>query len=433
MWGSTEVNIFAQGDASSWTAEIPNSVTGLLGSCVVIPCSFDYPAPNTNNPEFTGMWTEETNHIIYHPDVSKVMQNYRNRAEIIGDLRRKNCSLKINPLRLSDTGPFHFRIEIKDYDKFSYKQNKVSITIMSTPEPNSFHVKEEVSLGEAVSASCSVSHSCPTDPPVFTWSLSGEVRFQSEGLDDGRWEATSSLTFHPTLALHNKALECTVTYRGGPKMKSSKVLKVKYAPLSVKVEYKSNVMEGEDIQLRCSSDGYPAAHSYQWYSDSGALLYSGHVYLLRNISRHIARYGTVTIGTLGDQGDLGFSDVVHCYANNTLGNATLTLSLPTIGKMQIIYIAVATVAFLMVVIFLMALTVTKKCSSRGSPDDQPTSCMQDMKAAKATELSSNYSAIRKGLKNTDNGTLCNDDTNEHMYGNVQAKWDTDDDAVYANT
>lgn len=118
-------------EASSWTIKVPSSVEGLPGSCVVIPCSFNYPDPGKTITKFTGMWNEATNHLIYHPVESNMMQQYRNRTELLGDVRQKSCSLKIDPLQQSDRGPFHFRIEMEDYEKFSYKENTVSITMIS--------------------------------------------------------------------------------------------------------------------------------------------------------------------------------------------------------------------------------------------------------------------------------------------------------------
>lgn len=119
-----------QTEASSWTVTVPSSVKGLPGSCVVIPCSFNYPDPGKTLTQFTGMWTDMTHQLIYHPVESKMMQQYRNRTELLGD-RQKSCSLKIDPLQQSDQGPFYFRIEIANYDNFSYKENRVSIAMIS--------------------------------------------------------------------------------------------------------------------------------------------------------------------------------------------------------------------------------------------------------------------------------------------------------------
>ncbi|XP_029929258.1 myelin-associated glycoprotein isoform X2 [Myripristis murdjan] len=376
---------------------MPSSVAGLIGSCVVIPCSFNYPEHENKVTKFTGIWTERTGHIIYHPVQSKVMQQYRDRTVLLGDLSKKDCSLKIDPIQSSDTGTFHFRIEMEGYEKYSYKQSEVSISLTSVPEAATINVKEDVEQGETVSASCSAFHSCPTNSPVFIWSHSGKMHVQSKGLDNGQWQVTSSLTFHPTRADHSKPLECTVTYQGGQQMNSSKILNVKYAPVNVKVVHKPSVREGDTVQLRCSSDANPATHSYQWHSDSGELLARGQLYTLPNVSRHtgalyctaintkgqassslvqlnvqyppefktgstcssdtakitcvcivnswppstveffladrilqstnVEKHASVTIGTL--QGDFGSSELVHCRAHNSQGNATLTLSVPT--------------------------------------------------------------------------------------------------------
>lgn len=121
-----------QTEASSWTAKVPSSIKGLPGSCVVIPCSYDYPDPGKTVTEFNGIWTEaSTSQVIYHPVKSKIVDPYRQRTELLGDISQKNCSLKIDPLKSSDHGPFVFRIEIKNYNSYSYVTNKVTITMNS--------------------------------------------------------------------------------------------------------------------------------------------------------------------------------------------------------------------------------------------------------------------------------------------------------------
>ncbi|XP_021447581.2 sialoadhesin-like [Oncorhynchus mykiss] len=272
-------------DASSWTAEVPKSVSGLRGSCIVIPCSFNYPEPEKKPSEFTGIWFKGTHDTIYHPDSSNIIKDYRGRTELVGDLRQKNCSLRIDPLNDSDKGSFTFRIEMEDHNKYSYKEDKVSITVSSSPDPPSLSVREEVKVGEVVSASCSMSHSCPSDSPLLTWSHSGTPSVQSHQLTNVQWEVTSSLTFSPSSTDHNQSLVCTAAYRGGKTVKSLKTLNVKYAPVDVKIEGVSSVKEGDSVELRCFSDSNPAAHSYHWHNSRGPLPTTGPTITLENVTR----------------------------------------------------------------------------------------------------------------------------------------------------
>lgn len=104
-------------------------VKGLPGSCVVIPCSYIYPDTSRRVTQFTQIWQDDKNKLIYHPVDSKIMEQYRGRTTQLGDVKQ-NCTLKIDPLHQSDTGPFHFRIEIGGYNTYSYLQHKVSISMM---------------------------------------------------------------------------------------------------------------------------------------------------------------------------------------------------------------------------------------------------------------------------------------------------------------
>lgn len=113
-----------------WTIDVPPTVKGLSGSCVVIPCSFKYPNEEKAGTH-TGMWIYKTNQYIYHSHKSKILEEYRNRTTLLGDLREKKCSLQIDPLLQHDQGPFYFRIEITNVNKYSYANNKVSIEMIS--------------------------------------------------------------------------------------------------------------------------------------------------------------------------------------------------------------------------------------------------------------------------------------------------------------
>ena len=119
---------------------MPSQISALLGSCVVVPCSFNYPEPEKKSSEVTGIWAKETLEKIYHPDRSLVLQDFKERTQLVGDFQVKNCSLRIDPLRQSDTGPFHFRVEIKDIDKYSYLDNAVSIDIKGKFEQLDFEI-----------------------------------------------------------------------------------------------------------------------------------------------------------------------------------------------------------------------------------------------------------------------------------------------------
>uniref|UniRef100_A0A8C7RN91 Ig-like domain-containing protein n=1 Tax=Oncorhynchus mykiss TaxID=8022 RepID=A0A8C7RN91_ONCMY len=310
-------------DTSSWTAEVPGSVSGLQGSCIVIPCSFNYPEPKIKPSEFTGIWFKDTSEVIYHPDSSNVITDYRGRTKLVGNLRQKNCSLRIDPLHSSDKGPFTFRIEIKDYNKASYKDDRVFITVSGKFSRENrqlqYPIYPKVNIlaivGEEVSASCSVSHSCPSDPPLITWSHSGTPSIQSQQQTKGQWEETSTLTFRSSNADNNQPLVCTAAYRGGKTVSSSKTLTVKYvhyivisfllmmlfidAPVDVKVKGVSSVKEGDSVELRCSSDSNPAANSYHWHNSRGPLPTTGPTLTLENVTR--------------------LTEAIYCTAINTEG------------------------------------------------------------------------------------------------------------------
>lgn len=108
-------------------------------------------------------------------------------------------------------------------------------SLVVTDETDPIHLSvQEIKDGQ--NASCSIPHSCPTSPPVFTWSHAGDTH-QSQQLQNGQWRATSTLTFHPTCADHNKPLQCTVRFKGGQQRKKVEVQR------NMQVHYKEAIID----------------------------------------------------------------------------------------------------------------------------------------------------------------------------------------------
>lgn len=96
-----------------------------------------------------------------------------------------------------------------------------------SPEPPTLSIPENMNSGKRVTTTCSVFHSCPSDPPNLTWSHKGTLSSQSLQQTNGQWKITSSLTFTPSRTDHKKALNCTAEFLGGMKSLSMKKLEVK--------------------------------------------------------------------------------------------------------------------------------------------------------------------------------------------------------------
>lgn len=88
-------------------------------------------------------------------------------------------------------------------------------------------IPEGMSTGKKVTTTCSVLHSCPSDPPNLTWSHKGALSSQSLQQSNGQWKITSSLSFTPSKIDHKKTLRCTAVFTGDKKFDSMKTLEVK--------------------------------------------------------------------------------------------------------------------------------------------------------------------------------------------------------------
>lgn len=74
-------------------------------------------------------------------------------------------------------------------------------------------------VGEPVTVSCSVLHTCPPAPPTLSLSISrGSARSIHTPLHHGMWKATKEITW--TVEENDNSVICTVSYTGGQTSKT---------------------------------------------------------------------------------------------------------------------------------------------------------------------------------------------------------------------
>ncbi|XP_045900128.1 uncharacterized protein LOC123967858 isoform X1 [Micropterus dolomieu] len=194
-------------------ADVPFRFRALTRSCVVIPCSFQY---QEDEPLTRGIWSKKTGGIVYHNARSQVLDHFKDRTRILGELHEGNCSLEIDDIKPFDNGPFCFYAE-KGNDKYRFNNSCVFIVMKASPEkPVMTQVPTEVDAGSTITVSCSVTHTCPSHPPEFSWSvpnLTSEVRHS--WTQRGIWETSSTITFMASGGDGDRNLTCTsISWRG---------------------------------------------------------------------------------------------------------------------------------------------------------------------------------------------------------------------------
>ncbi|XP_035288834.1 uncharacterized protein LOC118235506 isoform X2 [Anguilla anguilla] len=210
-----------------WAASVTPRISALTQSCVVIPCGFtsegEYPVTG-----LSGMWQTRDGGYAYHNGQSRVTNNFKGRTRLVGDLDEQNCTLEIDEVKPHDNGPFCFRAE-KGTDKYTFNNSCVFIVMKASPsDPVMTPLPEETEEGSALSATCSVEHTCPTHPPTFTWNVKdGKTTTSHTQISRSTWKTSSTLTFLPAGDNYEEQLTCSATFRGRKRQDSSASLNVK--------------------------------------------------------------------------------------------------------------------------------------------------------------------------------------------------------------
>ncbi|XP_071311903.1 sialoadhesin [Agelaius tricolor] len=265
---------------SSWGVSYPESLQASGGSCLVVPCTFSYPADVTAGAGIVAIWYKDYDGqrtVVFHSAAPQdVDPRFGGRAQLLGDPMARNCTLLLRGVTPGDSGLYRFRFEILDGDRWSASRD-VTLRVSDDLELPSVTSSGEQTEGQRSTLECSTPYFCPGGDTALRWEgydpqvseVSSHVQLDTSGVSH-QVTLTSSFTWKD----HSKKLLCVVS--DGPKRASTEVvLRVRHAPKDTQVSLSpssGNIGVGDTVTLSCEvGSSHPPVSGYHWYKDGVAV------------------------------------------------------------------------------------------------------------------------------------------------------------------
>uniref|UniRef100_A0A8C8RL19 Myelin associated glycoprotein n=1 Tax=Pelusios castaneus TaxID=367368 RepID=A0A8C8RL19_9SAUR len=243
---------------------MPQNILAFEGTCVAIPCRFDYP-DELRPSAVHGIWYFNSPYprnyppVVYKSRTSIVHESFQGRSHLLGDLG-PNCTLQLSRLSPELTGKYFFRGDLGGYNQYTYSEHS-NLEIINKP---AIVPPAEVVAGLEVELRCVVPDNCPTMKPVVSWlyheALEEQSVFGQVEEEGGTWNQVSLLKFWPSRENDGQELGCQVTYPNTTFLfEAFTTLDVKYVPQILQVNSSLEAIEGSSVVLLCVVDSSPMA------------------------------------------------------------------------------------------------------------------------------------------------------------------------------
>ncbi|XP_075462413.1 myelin-associated glycoprotein-like isoform X2 [Ascaphus truei] len=217
---------FPGSGCQDWSFSFPQYITALKGSCVEIPCTF---TRTKDSAKFSLIWYLFRR--IGYPQAfnnnnpSAVLPQYRGRTSLVGTITN-SCSLRIDDVR-SDSEKYYPGIN-KEINSFKLNKGSVLIQVTDAPDEPLLTGTWDLTEGNTINITCSVNHTCASDPPSVQWNKAGHrISVRHEDLTGGHWRVISQIQYCPSSQDDKTQLECTAAYPNGQKTHKGATLSVK--------------------------------------------------------------------------------------------------------------------------------------------------------------------------------------------------------------
>ncbi|XP_056237652.1 sialoadhesin isoform X1 [Seriola aureovittata] len=286
---------------------VPDRVQALVGSCVVIPCSFTplapHPLKGRKERVDVRLRFRGGGHLFPLRSIAfnsehrdQVSRDFQGRTSLSGRITEGDCSVKIERISLDDSRMFEIALKRGD-DLLWGKPRSFNLDVVDTPEAPVISGMLSATEGQLVTLNCSVNYYCPSRPPALQWSWErgghlnstepGEV--QTLYPEPHRLMLLAPLSFTVSHQVKPR-LRCEVSYPGAKTLATSKDLHVTFPPKEVKVQVQSmTVQEGGNALLVCSCKADPPVSEYRWsYTQHGRTVHlhqRAHTVRLYNVTR----------------------------------------------------------------------------------------------------------------------------------------------------
>ncbi|KAF1388277.1 hypothetical protein PFLUV_G00088520 [Perca fluviatilis] len=342
---------------------MPQTVEGLSGSCVMVPCTFSLLSAWDNHLDDSckAIWKRGWSRTqVFDSSLtgehasSNILQ-----GNLTGILREKDCTIIFNNLPSDHYDSYYFRLQCDNDLKFNFPTGVLITTRNSLHKPTITPSRLEVEEGTPVRLNCTAVAPCPILPPALTWKpsigdieenietkfMTSVLNFTASYLHNGqkfscaalynRQAGNSDLLYEKSLTLRVLSVDsytwykvdgdqvtavgsknrlsttvsevdsrfyCKVSNGYGTQNSSITQIDVQFPPKETTVIIDPNdpILEGSSVSLLCKSRANPPVTNYTWYKDDKEVMEPGS--------------SLVMIGV-----DPSHSGDYHCSAKSELG------------------------------------------------------------------------------------------------------------------